>query len=1005
MKNILLMIILELVVCNCGIGAITFIDAELNNTTINGQTPINGVNYSTNYSDNENLWGWRTNRTDVNGSGVWTTDGGDGNGKADYEKTEPLKIELTLPQKGIYQLYAIIMNNRDGAGYWDVSARIGDSGLFACYTKYSDETSPALSSDFANYVKVSTSGDTTFKVMIGQYTAKEDNETVSVYINGLDGWDAQVNFDQRTRFDGIGYERVSDLISSTGIIKPENGAENVLTINPVLQWLAGADAIGHNVYLGTDRGEVGFYSDINGSAQVDLADMAILAANWQKNSNPQTGICDLDGSSIVDIGDLAYLTSDWLTNAGIVLKSSLPLDTTSFNSGLLSADQNYYWRVDEVLPDRIQRGDIWNFKTFRGDGLTACIYDDAYLGSLKVTRVDSRVSFDWEQGSPDDSIDSETFSISWKGGVTVPQDGEYTFYTRSDDGVRLYVNDMLIIDKWIGQSLTEHNGKVYLHAGKVYPIRLEYYDNTGSAAMHLLWSGPGISKRVIPSQYLTSSVDDIHPEDMYVINLGSMPMSMRFVAFTLQGLVAKDKPEILIRQGGLTEIIREQMEQEGTVFHDNSSVWWLLDKYSDYIDGIVLCSSDLASVNCATSLCGPLRAIGVYESLLDEVQDRTGLSVIADVRDMTEAEVFEQYKDMFDHEVLVDVNKIDFLRDIAVTRNSFIYYDVSSDTRKYYINELTSQGVVLGWGSNAEYGWVRDISQANASGVPADWCRNLSTLSKLETSIPRPPRRYPEPVKEGERIIAFSMSDGDNLQIMAGGFITDSQFFAHPARGTFPMTWEFPPSMGEFVPRGVRSYYQLANTGDNLDCFIAGPSGAGYAFHCYMQDGYNYAKNTGQAMSKCGLTVATLINDNNGSMSDTDEFLERPEMLGVVYKDWVPYNRREGAIYWHNGKPCVSYKYLLWGGEPGASGNLGDWITVSQGISEMPSSPATDQGSYAIINANAWSFSGYGGPMQAIIDTIEHLPENTRLVTVEELIILLRNNFGTPVSEADYLNM
>ncbi len=986
-------------------GAITYIDAELGNTTVNGEALSKGVNYSTSYADIDNLWGWRTNRTDVNGAGVWVSDGGSDGSVSDRENTEPLKINISLPQPGIYKLYAIIMNNNSGSGHWDVAARIGDSGYFSSYNKYNDAVSKAIASDFIGTVKVSGSGDMTFKVMIGTYSAHTANEIVSIYINGLDGWDTQTGLDQRTRFDGLGYEKVSDLQPFAQNVFPADGTNDVLSVNPVLQWLAGNDAAGHNVYLSTDMDSVEFRSDINASTVVDMADLALLASDWQKSSALASGSSDLDQSGTIDIGDLSVLAVDWLASAGITLKGSFPLATNTFDAGLLSPDQTYYWRIDEVGSQDITKGDIWEFKTFKGDGLTAYIYDDMYLSDLKVTRVDSRVSFNWAQGSPDPSVDSETFSIAWKGGVIVPEEGEYTFYTNSDDGLRLYVNDLLIIDHWSGQSLTEHSGNVFLRPGTVYPIRLEYYDNTGSAAMYLSWSGPGITKQIIPSEYLASTVAEVRPNDMWVIDLGSMPTAMRFTALTLQGLVAKDKPEILVKQGGLTSYIRTQMEQEGTVFHDNTSVWWLLNKYRDYIDGIVVCSSDLNSINCATSLCGPMRAIGVYASNLEAVQARTGLPVLADVQGLSEADIFETYKDLFDKEVLVDVNKIDFLRDISITRNAFTFYNVESAARRQYIADLTSQGLVLGWGSNAEYNWIKDVSSANAAGVPADWCKNLSTLSKLKTSIPKPPRRYPEPVKDGERIIAFSMSDGDNLQIMAGGAINDNIFFGNEHRGSFPMSWEFPPSMGYFVPRGVRSFYGEATTGENLDCFIAGPSGAGYAFHCYMPGSHTFAKNTGQSMKLCGLTVASLINDNSGSMADTDQFLERPEIMGVVYKDWVPYNRRNGAIYWHNGKPCVSYKFLLWGGTVGDPSNLGDWETVSEGIAAMPSSPATDQGSYALINANAWSFGDYGGPMQAIVNTIELLPENTRLVTVEELIILLRNNFGDSITEEEYLGM
>ncbi len=986
------------VMMSSALGAITYIDAELGNTTINGEPLGLGVNYSLDYANvTDGLWGWRTNRTDVNGAGVWVTDGGGDHGDLDRESTAPLKIDIILPDVGIYDLYAVIMNNESGDGYWDVAARIGDTGFFTTFNKTSEEMTQAFSTDFEGTVKVSGGGDMTFKVLIGQYTTTAAAETVSIYINGLDSW-GQTGLDQRTRFDGIGYERVSvpDPLPWAVNVAPVDGEQHVPGSGTLLQWLAVPDASGYNVYLGTDKNAVAFRSDLDGSRHVNLEDLAIIAGHWQKETvGILAGKLDIDHSGMIDIGDISCLANDWLVREESTFMGSFSAGTTAYDPGSLLPDTTYYWRVDVVGEQVLYKGDVWEFKTFKADGLTASIYDNTDLRDLKVTRIDSQVSFDWGQGSPDPSVDADTFSISWEGGIIVPEEGDYTFYTLSDDGTRLYVNDLLIIDQWSDHGLTEYSGDIYLRPGTLYPIRLEYFENTGSAAVHLLWSGPNTSKQIIPTAFLTSARPVAVPKDIWVVDLNSLPMAMRFLTLSLQGLVAKDHPAILVKQGGLTQFIREDMEQEGTVFHDNASVWWLLNKFSDHIAGIIVCGSDLASINAATSLCGPMRSMGVYESILDEVQSRTGLPILADVRGLNELAVYTAYKDLFDHEMLVDVNKVDFLRDIAVTRNAFTYYDVDSATRIQFINGLTSQGMVMGWGSNAEYGWVKDVSTANAGGVPADWCKNLSTLSKLPTEIPQPPRRYPSPVQQGERIVAFSMSDGDNLQIMAGGFITDPKFFGHPARGTFPISWEFPPSMGEMVPRGVRSFYNKANRGDNPDCFIAGPSGHAYAFHTYLTDRRTYANNTARLMKKCRLTVASLINDNSGSMANTNELLQRPEIMGVVYKDWVPYNRRNGAIYWHNGKPCVSYKYILWDG-------LGSPEEVAAGIAAMPSSPATNAGSYALINANAWSFGAIGGPMQAIVNTIELLPPNTRVVTVEELIILLRNNFGDPVTQEEY---
>ena len=984
------------------LGAITYIDAELGNTTINGNLPVAETNYSTNYSDiTDNLWGWRTNRTDVNGAGIWVTDGGAAGGEVDRESTAPLKINITLPNAGLYNLYAIIMNNNSGTGHWDVAARIGDSGVFTTYNKYSEERmTQALAADFEGSVKVSSGDDMTMKVLLGQYTTTTANETVSIYINGLDSWDFQTGLDQRTRFDGIGYETTPAPSPCAVNVAPFDGAQNVPGFDAMLEWLAGPDTTGHNVYLGTDESTVAFKSDLNGSRLVDLEDLAIIASNWQQAAvGTFVKKLDIDDSGSIDIGDISLLANDWLVREESAFMGGFPVETVTYDPGTLSPDTTYYWRIDEADEPDVYKGDVWEFKTFKADGLTARIYNNSDLSDLKVIRVDSQINFDWGQDAPDSSVDTETFSVSWEGGLMVPQEGDYTFYTTSDDGIRLYINDILIIDEWNDQSLTEYSGQIYLRSGTTYPIRLEYYDNGGSAAVNLKWSGPSITKQVVPTAYLSSTFTVNQPKDIWVVDLNSIPTAMRLLTLSLQGLVAKDTPVILVKQGGLTSFIRADMEQEGTVFHDNASVWWLLNKFIDHVDGIILCGSDLESINAATSLCGPMNAIAVQASILAEVQSRTELPVLVDVQGLNELAVYNTYKDLFGHETMVDVDKVDFLRDISITRNAFTYYDVDSTTRKLFINGLTSQGTVLGWGSNAEFGWVKDVSQANAGGVPADWCKNLSTLSKLRVDIPKPPRRYPAPVQEGERIVAFSMSDGDNLQIMAGGAITDKIFFGHPARGTFPMSWEFPPSMAEFNPRGVRSFYGEATTGDNLDCMIAGPSGHGYAFHYYLTNRRAYAKNTGQAMQKCGLTVASMINDNSGSMSNADQLLERPEIMGVAYKDWVPYDRRGGAIYWHNGKPAVSYKCILWDG-------LGSPEEVAAEISAMPSSPATNQASYAMVNANAWSFGSsvpdIDGPMGAIAETIELLPENTRLVTVEELIILLRNNFGDPVTEQEY---
>ena len=233
--------------------------------------------------------------------------------------------------------------------------------------------------------------------------------------------------------------------------------------------------------------------------------------------------------------------------------------------------------------------------------------------------------------------------------------------------------------------------------------------------------------------------------------------------------------------------------------------------------------------------------------------------------------------------------------------------------------------------------------------------------------------------------MAFVMSDGDNVQWMGGPFVKRSGFWASPHRGSFPMTWEVPPLLAELNPRGLRHLYKTASAGTVTDGFVAGPSGAGYVFAHHQKSPASFAEYTEKMMLRSHLRVTTMLN-SGGSMKDCEAMLDRPEIDGSLYKGWL-YDSEKGRIYWHNDKPCVSYRYLLWEPHPDKSPE-----GVAKAIADLPSDPTKDEGSYALINAHAWSFKDIGGPMEAIRRTIALLPPGTRVVTANDLVRLLRHH-------------
>src|SRR5262249_802748 len=78
----------------------------------------------------------------------------------------------------------------------------------------------------------------------------------------------------------------------------------------------------------------------------------------------------------------------------------------------------------------------------------------------------------------------------------------YTFYTESDDGVRLWVNGQLLVDNWTDHAPTENSGTIALVAGQKYDIKMEFYENGGGAGAHLLWSSASTATQAVPTSQL-----------------------------------------------------------------------------------------------------------------------------------------------------------------------------------------------------------------------------------------------------------------------------------------------------------------------------------------------------------------------------------------------------------------------------------------------------------------------------------------------------------------------
>jgi RHS repeat-associated protein len=158
-------------------------------------------------------------------------------------------------------------------------------------------------------------------------------------------------------------------------------------------------------------------------------------------------------------------------------------------------------------------------------GLRAEYFNSLDFTNPVTTRTDATVNFDWGTGSPGGGVGADNFTVRWTGQVTPQYSETYTFYTLTDDGVRLWVNNQLIIDNWTDHGPTEDSGQITLQAGQSYQIRMEFYERGGGAVAKLSWSSASQAKEIIPASRLMTPTLGSEVRWLITDHLGSPRMT------------------------------------------------------------------------------------------------------------------------------------------------------------------------------------------------------------------------------------------------------------------------------------------------------------------------------------------------------------------------------------------------------------------------------------------------------------------------------------------------
>lgn len=285
-----------------------------------------------------------------------------------------------------------------------------------------------------------------------------------------------------------------------------------------------------------------------------------------------SAIRELAATLIRDDGAVVYL------NGEEVFRTNMPggsiIYTTRASSNVADQREEYPFAIDpsllvnganvlavEVHQDSVTSSDLYFDLDLKAEaagppvsgseqGLLAQYYagnGDFSFGELKSTTVDTQINFSnldpilqtWTGGQ-------DHTNVRWTGQILVPETGDYTFYMTGDNGFRLWIDNQLAIDHWVNDwDVEQTSAPISLQGGVKYSFKAEYFEDFGGSNLYLRWSGPRLSKEIVPSSafYL--------PEDY------SGPVSGTVGANGLD-LALKLKAELADLPAGLKDHLRVQ---------------------------------------------------------------------------------------------------------------------------------------------------------------------------------------------------------------------------------------------------------------------------------------------------------------------------------------------------------------------------------------------------------------------------------------------------------------
>lgn len=374
-----------------------------------------------------------------------------------------------------------------------------------------------------------------------------------------DRWEPAVGIDYNLQVDAVRigptlYQTEAPTVFSTGSWLPSDGVVAGFRRSEVLN----ADGYFQYAVAPTAPGVISLETSV-----IDVDETSSQVNVFIRRTQGTQGIVTVDYRTI---DQTATAGSDYVAASGTAVfgvgidRVAIPI--TILNDSLPESNETFGFAIDNVqggaslLAPRTATIRIIDDETSRpGDGLTGEYFDNIDFTNRKLVRKDATVNFNWGSGSPASVIGSDTFSVRWTGKLKPQFSETYTFHTTSDDGVRLWIDDQLVINSWVDQTATVRTGTVTLEAGRLYDIKMEYYERSSAAVASLAWSSPRQPLQIIPQSRLYSVPALPVPQDLIraetIVSSLTRPTAIDFTPDGRRMYIAQQDGLVRVRVNGV----------------------------------------------------------------------------------------------------------------------------------------------------------------------------------------------------------------------------------------------------------------------------------------------------------------------------------------------------------------------------------------------------------------------------------------------------------------------